>query len=143
MVKRCVYCWQNIIKSSGRDWSYVESMGVEIVGEATNGREAIELARELRPDVVIMDIHLPELTGIKATRRICHECDDVRVLVLTAYDEPAYVRALLEAGADGFILKTADLSELYRALNEVAIGHQAFDEAALEKAAQHAAIPRR
>ncbi len=115
---------------------YLESLGVEIVGEATNGREAIELARELRPDVVIMDIHLPELTGIEATRRIRHECDDVRVLVLTAYDEPAYVRALLDAGADGFILKTAELSELYRALNEVAIGHQAFDETTLARAAR-------
>ncbi len=122
---------------------YLESMGVEVVGEATNGREAIELARELRPDVVIMDIHLPELTGIEATRRIRHECSDVRVLVLTAYDEPAYVRALLDAGADGFILKTADLSELYRALNEVAIGHQAFDEATLARAARQAGdLPR-
>ena len=115
---------------------YLESMGVKVVGEATNGREAIELAREHHPDVVIMDIHLPELTGIEATRRIRHECEDVRVLVLTAYDEPAYVRALLDAGADGFILKTAELSELYRALNEVAIGHQAFDEATLAKAAR-------
>ena len=115
---------------------YLESMGIEVVGEATNGREAIELARALHPDVVIMDIHLPELTGIEATRRIRHECEDVRVLVLTAYDEPAYVRALLDAGADGFILKTAELAELYRALNEVAIGHQAFDEAILAKAAR-------
>ncbi|MBZ0298411.1 MAG: response regulator transcription factor [Anaerolineae bacterium] len=116
---------------------YLESMGVEIVGEATNGREAVQMVRDLHPDVVIMDIHLPELTGIEATRRIRHEFDDVRVLALTAYDEPAYIHALLDAGADGFILKTAELAELYRALNEVAIGHQAFDEATLEKAAQH------
>ena len=116
---------------------YLESMGVEIVGEATNGREAVQMARELHPDVVIMDIHLPELTGIEATRRIRHEFDDVRVLALTAYDEPAYIHALLDAGADGFILKTAELAELHRALKEVAIGHQAFDEASLEKAAQH------
>ncbi len=117
---------------------YLESRGVEVVGEATNGREAIELARALRPDVVIMDIHLPELTGIEATRRIRHECEDVRVLVLTAYDEPAYVRALLDAGADGFILKTAELAELYRALTEVATGHQAFDATTLAKAARNA-----
>lgn len=116
---------------------YLESMGVEIVGEATNGREAVQMARELHPDVVVMDIHLPELTGIEATRRILHECQDVRVLVLTAYDEPAYVHALLDAGADGFILKTAELSELYRTLNEVAVGHKAFDETVLEKAEQH------
>ena len=113
---------------------YLESRGVEIVGEATNGREAVQMARELHPDVVIMDIRLPELTGIEATRRIRHEDEDVRVLVLTAYDEPSYVHALLEAGADGFILKTAELDELYRALNEVATGHQAFDKAVLAKA---------
>jgi DNA-binding NarL/FixJ family response regulator len=117
---------------------YLESMGVEIIGEATNGRDAVQMTRELKPDVVIMDIHLPELTGIEATRRILHESENVRVLVLTAYDEPAYVHALLDAGADGFILKTAELSELYRALNEVAVGHKAFDEAVLEKAARHA-----
>jgi DNA-binding NarL/FixJ family response regulator len=115
---------------------YLESMGVEVVGEATDGREAVQMARELHPDVVIMDIHLPELTGIEATRRIRHDSEDVRVLALTAYDEPAYVHALLDAGADGFILKTAELSELFRALNEVAIGHQAFDAATLAKAAQ-------
>ena len=115
---------------------YLESVDVEVVGEATNGREAVEMARELRPDVVIMDIRLPELTGVEATRRIRHELDDVRVLVLTAYDEPAYVHALLDAGADGFVLKTAELSQLYRALEEVAIGHKAFDEPSLEKAAQ-------
>lgn len=130
----------NIVRQGTR--LYLESMGVEIVGEATNGREAVQMARELHPDVVIMDIHLPELTGIEATRRILHECPDARVLVLTAYDEPAYVHALLDAGADGFILKTAELSELFRALNEVAVGRKAFDETILKKAGRHeTAIP--
>jgi len=119
---------------------YLESRGVEIVGEATNGREAVQMAREVHPDVVIMDIRLPELTGVEATRRIRHELEDVRVLVLTAYDEPAYVHALLDAGADGFILKTAELSDLYQALQEVAIGHKAFDAQTLKKAAQSAEI---
>src|SRR5215207_9801358 len=82
--------------------TYLESMGIEIIGEATTGAEAVKLARELRPDVVIMDIHMPELTGIEATRRIRHENSEIRVLILTAYDDPAYVHALLEAGADGF-----------------------------------------
>ena len=118
---------------------YLESMGVEVVGEATNGREAVELAGELKPDVIIMDIHLPELTGIEATRRIRHDFPDIHVLVLTAYDEPAYVHALLDAGADGFILKTAELSELYKALNEVAIGHKVFDEDTLIRAKKHIA----
>jgi DNA-binding NarL/FixJ family response regulator len=116
---------------------YLESMGIEIVGEATTGIEAVKMARKLKPDVVVMDIHMPELTGIEATRRIRQENEDVRVLVLTAYDDPAYVHALLDAGADGFILKTAELSALYRALQEVAVGHSAFDAEVMAKAAQH------
>ncbi|MEO1646014.1 MAG: response regulator transcription factor, partial [Chloroflexota bacterium] len=116
---------------------YLESMGVNVVGEATNGNQAVEMARTLLPDVIVMDIHMPELTGIEATRRIRHDTDDVRVLVLTAYDNPAYIHALLEAGADGFVLKTAELSELLKALQEVAVGKQAFKTEDLERAAQH------
>lgn len=116
---------------------YLESMGIEVIGEATNGREAIELAGRLQPDVVVMDIHLPELTGVEATRRIRHDYPEIRILVLTAYDEPAYVHALLDAGADGFILKTAELSELFKALNEVAIGNKAFDADILARAEKH------
>lgn len=116
---------------------YLEAMGVEIIGEATTGVEAVKLARDLQPDVVVMDIHMPELTGVEATRRIRQENSDIRVLVLTAYDDPAYVHALLEAGADGFILKTAELSRLYEALQEVAGGHSAFDAETLQKAARY------
>lgn len=116
---------------------YLESMGIEVIGEATNGREAIELAGRLQPDVIVMDIHLPELTGVEATRRIRHDYPEIRILVLTAYDEPAYVHALLDAGADGFILKTAELSELFKALNEVAIGNKAFDADILARAEKH------
>lgn len=116
---------------------YLETMGVEVVGEATNGYEAVEMTCQLKPDVVVMDVHMPELTGIEATRRIRHDTDDVRVLVLTAYDNASYIHALLEAGADGFVLKTAELSELLRALQEVAVGKRAFSEDALQRAAQH------
>jgi DNA-binding NarL/FixJ family response regulator len=115
---------------------YLESMGIDVIGEATTGREAVELARKLKPDVVVMDIHLPELTGIEATRRIRHDDDHIRVLVLTAYDEPAYVHALLDAGADGYVLKTAELSTLLDALHEVASGRRAFDAQTLKRAHQ-------
>lgn len=125
----------NIVRQGTR--MFLESVGVEVVGEATNGREAVELAGRLQPDVVIMDIHLPELTGVEATRRIRQENPEIRVLVLTAYDEPAYVHALLDVGADGFVLKTAELAELYKALNEVAIGRKSFDPAILERTRQH------
>lgn len=116
---------------------YLESMRIDVVGEATNGNEAVEMACRLQPDVVIMDIHMPELTGIEATRRIRHDAQDVRVLVLTAYDNAAYIHALLDAGADGFVLKTAELSELLTSLKEVALGRKAFNKDILEKAKQH------
>jgi DNA-binding NarL/FixJ family response regulator len=116
---------------------YLESMGVEIVGEATSGSEAVEMARALTPDVVIMDIHMPELTGIEATRRILHDNKDTRILVLTAYDDPVYVHALLDAGADGYVLKSAELSELFGALREVATGKTAFDPQVMQKAFEH------
>lgn len=115
---------------------YLESRGVEVVGEASNGRAAIEMAHTLHPDVIVMDINMPELTGIEATRRIRHEHENIQILVLTAYDEPSYIHALLEAGADGYILKTAGLNELYQALQEVAIGRTVFDAELVQKAAQ-------
>lgn len=120
---------------------FLESAGVQVVGEAVNGREAVQLARELVPDVVVMDIHMPELTGIEATRRIRHEQDAVRVLVLSAYDDAPYVRALLDAGADGFVLKTDGLQDLLRAIQEVAVGKQAFDRAMIDRAQNDARLP--
>ena len=115
---------------------YLESAGLTVVGEAGDGAEAVELARSLRPDVVILDIHMPILTGIEAARRIRHDDPEVRILALTAYNEPAYVHALLDAGADGFILKTAELAELLRAIHEVAGGGKAFDAGTLRAASQ-------
>jgi len=115
---------------------YLESAGLTVVGEAGDGAEAVELARSLRPDVVILDIHMPILTGIEAARRIRHDDPEVRILALTAYNEPAYVHALLDAGADGFILKTAELAELLRAIHEVAGGGKAFDAGTLRTASQ-------
>lgn len=109
-------------------------MDIDVVGEATTGREAVEMTAAFKPDVVMMDIHLPELTGVEATRRIRHDHEDVRVLVLTAYNDPAYVYSLLEAGADGFVLKTVGLSELLNAVREVAVGRMAFDPLMMERA---------
>lgn len=113
---------------------YLENRGVEVVGEATNGLEAVTLARALLPDVVVMDIHMPELTGVEATRRIRHELENVRVIMLTAYSDASYVHALLDAGADGFVLKTADLNELYTAIQDVCSGHTVFSDDLMDKA---------
>ncbi|MFW5709342.1 MAG: response regulator [Chloroflexota bacterium] len=115
---------------------FLETMGLNIIGEATTGTEAIQLARTLQPHIIVMDINLPELTGIEATRRIRGENKEVRILILTAYDDPAYIHALVESGADGYILKTADLAQLYDAIQNVAAGQQAFDARTLNRARQ-------
>jgi len=86
-----------------------------VVGEAADGAQAVELARALRPDVVIMDIRLPGMNGIQATEEIKRLCPTTSVLILTAYEDDQYVFALLAAGAAGYLLKDVPVSELVRA----------------------------
>ena len=95
--------------------------GLEIVGEAADGREAVELCRRSRPDVVLMDIRMPVLDGIAATREVV-ATTATRVLVLTTYDLDEYVFTALEAGASGFLLKDSPPDELVRAVHVVASG---------------------
>lgn len=92
------------------------------MGEAADGEEAVNLAHELQPDVVVMDVRMPKMSGVEATRRIKAECPQVRVLVLTAHDDDEYVFALLQAGANGYLLKTAEIDELVKAIRTVAAG---------------------
>jgi DNA-binding NarL/FixJ family response regulator len=98
--------------------------GIEVVGEAANGSEAVNLARAHRPDVVLMDIRMPVLDGIKATREIAgtRGLEEVRVLILTTYDTDEYVFEALEAGASGFLLKDSGPAELLHAIRVVAAG---------------------
>ncbi|MEH1123660.1 response regulator transcription factor [Micromonospora sp. CPCC 206061] len=98
--------------------------GIEVVGEAANGSEAVNLARAHRPDVVLMDIRMPVLDGIKATREIAgtRGLEGVRVLILTTYDTDEYVFEALEAGASGFLLKDSGPAELLHAIRVVAAG---------------------
>jgi len=100
------------------------SPGFVTVGEAGNGAEAVRMARELRPDVVLMDVRMPEMDGIEATRRICSvpETSDVRVLILTTFDLDEYVYAALKAGASGFLVKDATAAELLNGIRLVAAG---------------------
>jgi len=97
---------------------------ISVVGEAADGAEAVELARATRPDVVLMDIRMPVLDGIQATRRIAamHGLEGVRVLILTTYDTDAYVFDALEVGASGFLLKDSGPAELLHAVRVVAAG---------------------
>jgi DNA-binding NarL/FixJ family response regulator len=95
---------------------------IEVVGEAGDGREALELARSLAPDVILMDVRMPEVDGIEATRRLLVNPDAPRVLVLTTFDEDAYVYDAMKAGASGFLLKAVRPEQLVEAVRVVAAG---------------------
>ena len=100
----------------------LERAGLEVVGEAGDGVEAIELTRQLGPDVVLMDIRMPRLDGIEATRRIVTSRPQVRVLALTTFDLDEYVMAAVRAGASGFMLKDVAPEDLVHAVRVVARG---------------------
>jgi len=95
---------------------------MEVIGEADNGRTALQKAKELQPDVVIMDVSMPELNGIKVTEQLKRTCQKIKVLVLTAHDESGYLRQLLQVGASGYVLKRAAAEELINAIRAVAAG---------------------
>jgi DNA-binding NarL/FixJ family response regulator len=97
---------------------------MEVVGEAADGREAVDLARRLFPTVVVMDVRMPNLDGLEATRLICADpsLEDSRVLMLTTFDLDEYVYGALRAGASGFLLKDAGPEELLRAIRTIAAG---------------------
>ncbi|MEU6220606.1 response regulator transcription factor [Streptomyces sp. NPDC047022] len=96
--------------------------GIEVVGQAVDGKDAIAKVAELAPDVVLMDIRMPELSGIEATRRITGEAGHPKVLVLTTFDLDEYVYEALRAGASGFLLKDASADQLAEAVRVVAAG---------------------
>ncbi len=92
---------------------------MDVIGEAENGREALDRVRQLAPDVVLMDIAMPSMDGLEATRRIHKEFPQMKILTLTQYDDREHLLSLLEAGAEGFISKTAASSELASAIRSV------------------------
>jgi DNA-binding NarL/FixJ family response regulator len=107
--------------------------GVDVVGEAGDGLEAVELARALEPHVVLMDLRMPELDGIEATRRILDGAEGPRVLVLTTFDLDEYVYEALRAGASGFLLKDAPEEQLVAGIKVVADGGSLFAPAVTKR----------
>jgi DNA-binding NarL/FixJ family response regulator len=107
---------------SGMRVLLADTPDLEVVGEAATGLEAVQLVREVQPDVVVMDLRMPELDGIDATRRITTGPDHARVLVLTTFDDDEYVHAALRAGASGFVVKDMALEDIVGAIRVVADG---------------------
>ena len=123
--------------------SLLEARGVEVVGEARNGREAIDQTRRLNPEVVLMDLHMPELDGLAATRLISAEQPDVKVVILTASEEDGHLFEAIKSGAQGYLFKNLAAEELFQLLEGVARGEPALTPALARKLlgefARHAA----
>jgi DNA-binding NarL/FixJ family response regulator len=103
-----------------------QSSEIQVIGEATDGREAVDLAGKLLPNVVVMDVRLPNLNGIEATRIISNQYPGVKILILSAYEEDNYIFPLFEAGASGYLLKTSSGDELVKAICAVHAGETAL-----------------
>ena len=102
---------------------------IEIVGEADNGRQAVQLAKKLLPDVIVMDIAMPVLNGLEATRQITRTIPQAKVLVLSSYSDDEYVQQLTEAGAAGYLVKQTAANELLKAIREAYKGNAYFSPA--------------
>ena len=106
---------------------------IEVVGEAGNGRQAVRMAQELRPDVVVMDIAMPMLNGLEATSQIVANDIPTKVLILSSYADDEYVHQLTEAGASGYLIKQSAASELIKAVREIAKGNAYFSPSILKR----------
>lgn len=99
---------------------------IVVVGEGSDGLQAYELAKQLHPQVILMDIAMPGMTGIEATRRISADFPEIEIIILSVYNDDQYVNAALQAGASGYLLKTVEASELREAIDKVAAGGSAL-----------------
>jgi len=130
---RLVLCDDHALFREGMKAVLREQPAVEVVGEAGDGRAALDEVERLRPDVVLMDIEMPQLNGFDATRRITQAHKDVRVLILTMYAEEQLVSRCLEAGASGYVLKDVPVSQLVYAIEAVARGERYLSPGVLDK----------
>ncbi len=105
-----------------------ECRDFKIIGEAANGQRAVELTRELKPDVIIMDITMPVMNGIEATRQITNEFPDVKVIGLSMHSDNGFVEEMMKAGAKGYLLKSCSVEEISKAIYSVCEGKTYFGE---------------
>jgi len=122
MAIRIILADDHTVVRHGLSRSFEAEAGMEVVGQAADGLSTVELARELEPDVVVMDIAMPDLNGIEATRQITGELPDVRVIALSMHSSSRYVREMFRAGAKGYLLKDCPFAELLEAVRTVCDG---------------------
>jgi DNA-binding NarL/FixJ family response regulator len=113
---------------------------MEVVAEASDGEEAVKLASELRPNVVVMDIVMPKLSGIEATKRIKEIAPDIAILILTAYEDDEYILGLLDAGAAGYLLKSARGRDLVEAIRTISAGESVLHPKIIAKLLKRATM---
>jgi DNA-binding NarL/FixJ family response regulator len=106
---------------------------IDVIAEADDGQEAMALIEEHQPDVAVLDIQMPKVSGIEVTRWVRGHYREIGVLILTAYDDDPYVMAVLQAGANGYVLKTASPKEIIRAVRDVNAGKSALDAEIVQK----------
>jgi DNA-binding NarL/FixJ family response regulator len=111
--------------------------GIEVVGEAVNGREAVDLAMSLRPDVVVMDIAMPQLNGLEATSKIRAALPGTKVIILSAHSDDAYIDRVIAIGASGFLIKQTSAQILARAIHEVMEGKTFYSPQVSKRVREH------
>lgn len=119
MAIRVLLCDDHAVLRAGLKALLADERGIDVVGEASDGIQAVSEAVALRPDVALLDITMPELDGLNATRRIRRQAPAVKVLILTMHDDPEYLYQALEAGAHGYVLKRAAETDLIAAIRSV------------------------
>jgi DNA-binding NarL/FixJ family response regulator len=126
--KRLLIADDHALVREGMQAMLASEQNLEVVGEAENGQEALELCRELRPDLILMDVRMPELDGLAATREIKSKYPETRILILTTHESPEYLMDAVSAGADGYVLKDASKQGLLDAIWRVIRGESPVDQ---------------
>jgi DNA-binding NarL/FixJ family response regulator len=137
-----VLCEDHVLVREGLQRVFDGADDVAVVATASDGEEGIEAALRLRPDVVLMDLVMPRIDGVVATRRIVADAPETKVVVLTSFADEAHILDAIDAGASGYILKDASAGELLRAIRAAAAGHAPLDPRAARVVVSHRATDR-